>query len=73
MRHLQHRREPEDEVVLELVDSGKSRVIVAPPFAIQATRTTKRKQPAITDFFSKKKNQLKLNVCSLTVFIGHHP
>ena len=31
MRHLQHRREPEDEVVLELVDSGESGVIVAAP------------------------------------------
>ena len=55
MRHLLHRREPEDEVVLELVDSGESGVIVAPPSVNKATSTSKRKQPAITDFFAKKK------------------
>ena len=48
-------REPEDEVVLELVDSGESGVIVAAPSVNQATSTRKRKQPAITDFFAKKK------------------
>ena len=41
-------REPEDEVVLELVDSGESGVIVAAN--------------------CKEKNQLNLNVCSLTDF-----
>ena len=49
-------REPEDEVVLELVDSGESGVIVAPPSVNQATSTRKRKQPAITDFSAKKIN-----------------
>ena len=48
-------REPEDEVVLELVDSGESGVIVATPSVNQVTSTRKRKQPAITDFFAKKK------------------
>ena len=55
MRHLLHRREPEDDVVLELVDSGESGVIVAVPSVNQATSTRKSKQPAITDFFAKKK------------------
>ena len=48
-------REPEDEVVLELVDSGESGVIVASPSVNQASSTRKRKQPMITDFFAKKK------------------
>ena len=48
-------REPEDEVVLELVDSGESGVIVAGPSVNQSTSTRKSKQPAITDFFAKKK------------------
>ena len=49
-------KEPEDEVVLELVDSGESGVIVATPSVNQVTSTRKRKQPAITDFFAKKKS-----------------
>ena len=48
-------REPEDEVVLESVNSGESGVIVAGPSVNQATSTRKSKQPAITDFFAKKK------------------
>ena len=41
MCHLLHRREPEDEVVLELVDSGESGVIVASPSFNEATSTKK--------------------------------
>ena len=73
MRHLLHQREPEDEVVLELVDSGESGVIVAAPSVNQATSTRKGKQPMITDFFAKKKNQLNLNVCSPTDFYWQLP
>ena len=65
-------REPEDEVVLELVDPGESGVIVATPSVNQVTSTRKRKQPAITDFFAKK-NQLKLNLCSPTDFYWQLP
>ena len=40
---------------IELVAPGESGFIVAGPSVNQATSTRKSKQPAITDFFAKKK------------------
>ena len=49
--------EPEaddDLIVLEEINSGESGVMVATPTQTEVQNTKKRKQPAITDFFSKK-------------------
>ena len=50
-------REPEaddDLIILEEVNSGESGVMVAVPTQTEAKKTTKRKQPVITDFLLKK-------------------